>query len=76
MDNKMIKVKDLIENVYDVKYASVNEGDYIAININDNVNSVSIAGIAGNTEDFYDKDYLPKGKYIILQATKELEIKC
>ena len=73
MDNKMIKVKDLIENVYD---EDIKEGDYIAININDNVNSVSIAGIAGNTEDFYDKDYLPKGKYIILQATKELEIKC
>ena len=69
----MIKVKDLIENVYD---EDIKEGDYIAININDNVNSVSIAGIAGNTEDFYDKDYLPKGKYIILQATKELEIKC
>jgi len=69
----MIKVKDLIENVYD---EDIKEGDYIAININDNVNSVSIAGIAGNTEDFYDKDYLPKGKYIILQATEELEIKC
>ena len=75
MDNKMIKVKDLIENVYDVKYASINEGDYIAININDNVDSVSIAGVAGNTEDFNDKDFLPKGNYIILQATKELEIK-
>jgi len=72
----MIVVKDLIENIYDVGYASVNEGDYVAININDDVNNVSLAGIAGSTDDFYDKDFLPKGKYIILQATKELEIKC
>tara|TARA_R110002110_G_scaffold164598_1_gene364789 strand:+ start:274 stop:489 length:216 start_codon:yes stop_codon:yes gene_type:complete len=71
----MIKVKDLIENIYDVDYASINEGDYVAININDDVNSVSLEGVAGNAEDFYEKGFLPKGKYIILQATQEVDIK-
>jgi len=71
----MIKVKDLIENVYDVDYASVNEGDYVAVNVNDDVNNVSLEGVAGNVDDFYEKDFLPKGKYIILKASQELEIK-
>ena len=70
----MIKVKDLIENIYDVDYTSINEGDYVAINVNDDVNKVSLEGVAGNVDDFYEKDFLPKGKYIILQATQEVEI--
>ncbi len=71
----MIRVKDLIENIYDVGYVSINEGDYVAINVNDDVNKVSLEGVAGNVDDFYEKDFLPKGKYIILQATQEVEIK-
>ena len=71
----MLKVNDLIENVYDVDYASVNEGDYVAINVNDDVNKVSLAGVAGNADDFYEKDFLPKGNYIILKASQNMEIK-
>ena len=46
-----------------------------AINVNDDVNKVSLAGVAGNADDFYEKDFLPKGNYIILKASQNMEIK-
>ena len=59
-----MKVKELVD------YIDWDDGDIIAIKIDDN----SIHGVGGSTEDFDEKGFLRKGKYILFRAIDTKEI--
>jgi len=49
-------------------------GKLTAIRIDDERDSVELHGVCGSVDDFDDFD-LPKGKYIVLKAIDEIEVK-
>jgi len=63
-----MKAGELIEHI------DRDEGDLTAIRIDDEQDSVELHGVCGSVDDFDDFD-LPKGKYIVLKAIDEIEVK-
>ena len=59
-----MKVRELVD------YIDCDDGDIIAIKTDDN----SIHGVTGSTEDFNEKGFLRKGKYILFKAIDSKEI--
>jgi hypothetical protein len=60
-----MKVKELVD------YIDWDNGDIIAIKTDND----SIHGVAASTEDFDEKGFLRKGKYILFRAIDTKEIK-
>ena len=64
-----MKVNELVD------WVDFNDGDIIAIDSNQTEGKINIAGVAGSTDDFDEKDFLCKGKYILFKAIDTKEIK-
>ena len=64
-----MKVKELLS------YINNDDGDITAININEDINKVTLTAVSGSTDCFYsDELNLPKGKYILLRAIETITI--
>ena len=67
--------KAILESFGILSYINNDDGDITAININDEEKRVTLRGVAGSTNCFYDNvQALPKGKYILLRAIETITI--